>query len=132
MSSKEKPSLLFVIHSLVVGGTENLVFQIAKQLRDEYRIGICCLDKKGTIWDLAEQEGFDLFLLNRQPGFSFSCLTGLRTVYKNFNPDIVHAHQYSPFFYSSLAKMSSLRKPRLIFTEHGRHFPDLVLSLIHI
>jgi glycosyltransferase involved in cell wall biosynthesis len=39
--------------------------------------------------------------------------------------DIVHAHQYSPFFYAALAKVLCPR-PRLILTEHGRHYPDRV------
>jgi glycosyltransferase involved in cell wall biosynthesis len=49
--------------------------------------------------------------------------------------EILHAHQYSPFFYAALAKVlshplraltSSGSPVRLIFTEHGRHFPDHV------
>jgi glycosyltransferase involved in cell wall biosynthesis len=39
---------------------------------------------------------------------------------------VVHAHQYSPFFYAALAKFVSRRRFRLILTEHGRHFPDVV------
>jgi L-malate glycosyltransferase len=39
---------------------------------------------------------------------------------------MLHAHQYTPFFYSALAKPLVRRPPRLIFTEHGRHFPDVV------
>jgi glycosyltransferase involved in cell wall biosynthesis len=42
--------------------------------------------------------------------------------------DIVHAHQYSPFFYAALAKALHPR-PRLILTEHGRHYPDRVSPL---
>jgi len=35
----------------------------------------------------------------------------------------VHAHQYTPFFYSLFARLFQ-RKPAVLFTEHGRHFPD--------
>jgi glycosyltransferase involved in cell wall biosynthesis len=42
--------------------------------------------------------------------------------------DVVHAHQYTPFFYASLAARLSRIRPRVIFTEHGRHFPDVVSS----
>ena len=42
---------------------------------------------------------------------------------------MVHAHQYTPFFYAALAKSWIRRRPRLIFTEHGRHYPDIVSRL---
>jgi glycosyltransferase involved in cell wall biosynthesis len=35
----------------------------------------------------------------------------------------VHAHQYTPFFYATLARGLRMRFP-ILFTEHGRHFPD--------
>jgi glycosyltransferase involved in cell wall biosynthesis len=40
--------------------------------------------------------------------------------------EVVHAHQYTPFFYAALAKMLCRGCFRLILTEHGRHYPDLV------
>ena len=39
---------------------------------------------------------------------------------------VVHAHQYTPFFYGSIAARLSRVRSRVIFTEHGRHFPDVV------
>ena len=39
---------------------------------------------------------------------------------------VVHAHQYTPFFYSALANVLTRNRPGLIFTEHGRHYPDVV------
>jgi glycosyltransferase involved in cell wall biosynthesis len=40
--------------------------------------------------------------------------------------EVLHAHQYTPFFYSSLAARLCRPRPRVIFTEHGRHYPDVV------
>ena len=42
---------------------------------------------------------------------------------------MLHAHQYTPFFYAALAKVLLGGRPQLIFTEHGRHYPDYVSSL---
>jgi glycosyltransferase involved in cell wall biosynthesis len=43
---------------------------------------------------------------------------------------VVHAHQYGPFFYSAVAKLQlGGWRPRLILTEHGRHYPDSVSPL---
>jgi glycosyltransferase involved in cell wall biosynthesis len=37
--------------------------------------------------------------------------------------DLVHAHQYTPFFYALLSRWL-YRRPPILFTEHGRHQPD--------
>src|SRR5204862_1893786 len=36
---------------------------------------------------------------------------------------LVHAHQYTPFFYALAARLL-YRRPPVLFTEHGRHQPD--------
>ena len=43
--------------------------------------------------------------------------------------EVLHAHQYSPFFYAALALPLCGFRPRLILTEHGRHYPDRVSPL---
>ncbi len=40
--------------------------------------------------------------------------------------DVLHAHQYTPFFYGALAAKLAGVGTRVILTEHGRHFPDVV------
>ncbi len=40
--------------------------------------------------------------------------------------DVLHAHQYTPFFYAALARILNGGQPRVILTEHGRHYPDQV------
>jgi L-malate glycosyltransferase len=37
--------------------------------------------------------------------------------------DLLHAHQYTPFFYGAAARLGYPR-PGILFTEHGRHYPD--------
>jgi glycosyltransferase involved in cell wall biosynthesis len=37
--------------------------------------------------------------------------------------ELLHAHQYGPFFYATLARLL-YRRPPVLFTEHGRHAPD--------
>jgi glycosyltransferase involved in cell wall biosynthesis len=43
--------------------------------------------------------------------------------------EVVHAHQYTPFFYSALARIALAGSFRLILTEHGRNYPDVVRPL---
>jgi glycosyltransferase involved in cell wall biosynthesis len=40
--------------------------------------------------------------------------------------EVLHAHQYTPFFYAACARLLQWSGPRLILTEHGRHYPDIV------
>ena len=37
--------------------------------------------------------------------------------------DVLHAHQYAPFFYSAASRLVGWRPP-ILFSEHGRHQPD--------
>jgi L-malate glycosyltransferase len=38
---------------------------------------------------------------------------------------MVHAHQYTPFFYGAVGRWLGRRTLPVLFTEHGRHFPDV-------
>jgi glycosyltransferase involved in cell wall biosynthesis len=47
----------------------------------------------------------------------------LAEVLRQEQVDIIQAHQYTPFFYALAARLRYQRPP-IIFTEHGRHYPD--------
>lgn len=121
-----KKRLLFVVHSLTLAGTERIVFEMAKTLQEEYQVGICCLDDRGFFWDRLQSEGIKLYCLERKAGWHWKNFYRMNQVLKNFKPDIIHAHQYTPYFYSVMAKIMTFSHTKLIFTEHGRHFPDQV------
>jgi hypothetical protein len=38
----------------------------------------------------------------------------------------LHAHQYTPFFYAALARMTGAWRTKILMTEHGRFYPDIV------
>lgn len=118
-----KKRILQVVHSLPVAGTEALVVQIVKALHPDFELGVCCLDSKGVLARELEARHIPVFELRRQPGRDWGAVKRLGQLFESFAPDIVHAHQYTPFFYSALAKT---KKTKLVFTEHGRHYPDKV------
>ena len=113
-----------VLHSLAVGGAEVLAARLARQLTDRYRFIFACLDDLGTLGSELRAAGFQIELLSRRPGFDLACAKRLRQLVKSEHVDLLHAHQYTPFSY---AVMSGLvrRRPPVLFTEHGRWFPDL-------
>ena len=64
-------------------------------------------------------------LPSARPGRDLSQIDKIAAVVREFDPDVIQAHQYTPFFYGALGARRAGRRG-VIFTEHGRHFPDVV------
>jgi glycosyltransferase involved in cell wall biosynthesis len=112
-----------VLHTLQVGGAEVLAARLARQLRDRYRFVFACLDALGTLGAQLRDEGFPVHVLNRRPGLDWRCSWSLARLLRRERVAIVQAHQYTPFFYALTARLLC-RRPAILFTEHGRHYPD--------
>ncbi|MGQ9503345.1 MAG: glycosyltransferase [Thermogutta sp.] len=112
-----------VLHSLECGGAERLALRLAQGLLPNYRTTFICLDARGPLATEAEQSSFDVHVLYRRAGLDWSCQRRLRHLLRQIPPAVVLAHQYTPFFYSSLAR-GLCSSPPIIFVEHGRHVPD--------
>jgi glycosyltransferase involved in cell wall biosynthesis len=65
-------------------------------------------------------------VFGRRPGLDFAVARRLARALDARRIRVIHAHQYTPFFYAALAKVQLGGKVRLILTEHGRHYPDVV------
>ncbi len=117
-------TICHLVLSLNVGGTEHLVCEMCRDLSRDYRVVICCLDDLGVWGKELRREGFVVFPLYRMPGVDFSVVFQLVAFFKRYQVDLVHAHQYSPFFYGALTRLL-YPKARLLFLEHGRHWPEV-------
>jgi sugar transferase (PEP-CTERM/EpsH1 system associated) len=116
--------ILQVVHSLAIGGTERVVCDLVRNFNDgEFRSSVCCLDELGEFGEGLRENGIPVHVLDRKPGLDFSLTSRLRRLYHRENVDVVHAHQYTPYFYASTAAFRAGMMP-VIFTEHGRHWPD--------
>jgi L-malate glycosyltransferase len=113
------PRVLQVVLSLNPGGTERLVVEIARRLHDEIPMAVCCLDEAGAWAAELEREGIHVTALGRRPGFHPSLALGVARAARAHGATVIHAHHYSPFVYSALARVV---RPgvKVIFTEHGR------------
>ena len=125
----------FVLHGLQVAGAEMLVLQIIERLRGRIRPTIFCLDGVGALGEQLKSLDAEIVPLDRRPGRDLRVSWRMARHIRRLGIEILHAHQYSPFFYAALAKVLSHpllaltpsgSPVRLIFTEHGRHFPDHV------
>jgi len=121
--------IAFVVHLMQVAGAEVLVRETIRQLQGRITPTIFCLDAIGRIGEELIAEGVDLVCFHRKPGRDWGVSRQMATAIRQRDIQIVHAHQYTPFFYSALAKPLCFFRPKVILTEHGRHYPDRVSPL---
>ena len=119
----------FAVHVMQVAGAEVLIEQMIQRLGNRIEPTIFCLDSIGTIGERLSSQGVPVICLDRKRGRDFGVSWRMAREIRQRRIQIVHAHQYTPFFYSALAKIPARNGFRLIFTEHGRHYPDVVSPL---
>ena len=118
--------IIQLVHSMGMAGAEKVVYSIIKNLdKTKFSFYVYCLDFIGELGKRLLEEGVEVVTLDRMPGVDFNLTKKLARVLKENNIDIVHAHQYTPYFYGATAAMFN-RKCKVIFTEHGRHQPDYI------
>jgi len=127
MTMVEKPiKIAFVLHVMSVAGAEVLVAETIRRLGAQLDPVIICLDDIGRIGLQFQKEGVPVLNMGRHAGLDLSVARKLSRELKSRGIEIVHAHQYTPFFYAALAGLGIRNRPHLFFTEHGRHYPDVV------
>jgi glycosyltransferase involved in cell wall biosynthesis len=119
----------FVLHAMQVAGAEVLVKETIHRLGSDIEPTVLCLDAVGPLGRQLQEEGVDVVSLGRKPGRDWKVSWRLARELRERDIEVVHAHQYTPFFYAALARALSGFRARLILTEHGRHFPDVVSPL---
>ncbi|MEM9414381.1 MAG: glycosyltransferase [Planctomycetota bacterium] len=101
--------------------------QIARGLRGRYRFVFLVLDGVGPLGEQLRSEGFEVVELHRRPGVDRRAMRAVRAAVRAHGIGLLHAHQYTPFFYASTGRgplpFRGRRIP-ILFTEHGRHTPD--------
>lgn len=112
-----------LVHTLNVGGAEILAERFSRHLGGPDRVFFACLDAEGSMAPRLAAEGYQIHSLRRTPGWDVGCLRRLASLWSHEKVEWVHAHQYTPFFYASLSRLFGPRVP-ILFTEHGRFFPD--------
>jgi glycosyltransferase involved in cell wall biosynthesis len=121
--AQDGPVVCHVLHGLTIGGAEVLAARLVRQLRGSFRFTFVCLDELGPLGEELRAEGFLIHVLGRRPGVDLGCSRRLARFLREQNVDLLHCHQYSPFFYGICARLLC-RRPPVLFTEHGRPHPD--------
>ncbi len=123
---KRRIRIGFVLHVMQVAGAEMLVTEIVRRMGGAFEPTIICLDGVGPIGEQLRNEGVDVINLERRPGRDYRVAWRMSRLIQERGIELVHAHQYTPFFYAAVTKLVMRGRFRLILTEHGRHFPDIV------
>src|SRR5262245_28271240 len=105
LEDSPRPVICQVLHGLRIGGAEVLAAGLARQLRDLYRFVFICLDELGELGEELQRDGFAVHVLERDSGVDWSCSRQLATLLNRERVDLIHAHQYTPFFYSATARL---------------------------
>jgi glycosyltransferase involved in cell wall biosynthesis len=121
-------SVAFVVHTMQMAGAERLVVETIRRLGPWIRPTVCCLDALGSLGAELREQCVDVEVLDRRPGLDLRVPGRLAAIFRDRAVQVVHAHQYTPFFYTAFAKLMLRRRVRVILTEHGRHYPDIVSS----
>ena len=115
--------ILQLLHGLNTGGAEILADRLGRRLSDIYDVSFACLDNVGEIGEQLIASGYRVEQLQRGAGIDFGCVRRLASVVRDQRIDLIHAHQYTPFFYAMASRMLRAGQP-ILFTEHGRFLPD--------
>lgn len=118
-------SVLHVTFNMGFGGTEQVILQLISNSPSSIRHEVLCIDGAvGPIGDILKDKGVEVNALSRGEGFDFGLIKKLKNRIDLGGFDIVHCHQYTPFVYGYFASAFSKRRARVVFTEHGRFYPD--------
>ncbi len=116
--------VMHVTFDMRIGGTEMVIKNIIEGNSDaNIEMSIYCIEAPLGPWgeDL-KASGTPIAVEERQPGFDSSLINKIRKHIKDNDIDILHCHQYTPWVYGTLA--AAFTKTKVIFTEHGRFYPD--------
>lgn len=120
----KKLRVLHVTFDMAIGGTEQVIRQLVLNLPStEFTNEIFCIDGKvGAVGDALAATGIPIHQAARRGGLDKKLIRTLRQTISDGQFDIVHCHQYSPWVYGWFAAWGT--KAKVVFTEHGRFFPD--------
>lgn len=116
--------ILHITYDMGIGGTEQVIKNLITG-SDSARVmhHLCCIESPLGPWgETLQASGVPVFTFQRSPKLDRKLIRQIRKLIRDHRIDIVHAHQYTPFTYGFFASLG--RRAKLIFTEHGRFYPD--------
>lgn len=130
MKQRKAPlQVMQLVLSLVIGGTEKLVYDMVRYADRRYvSPSVCCLNELGEFGENLLESGYPIYALHRRPGIDWSLVRRISKILQQKKIDVIHAHHYTPYFYGIMAiwycrMVRAAHVPKMVFTEHGIHYP---------
>ncbi len=117
-------NIAHITFDMRIGGAEQVISNLIENTnQSKYNLSIICLDQTiGPFGRKLQEKGCQVISFNRKPGFDLSLIRQIHDYIIRCNVDILHCHQYTPYIYGLFA--SFFTSAKVIFTEHGRFYPD--------
>lgn len=119
-----KINLLHVTFDMHIGGTEQVIKNLVEATdKTKFNTSILCIESPiGPFGEILSKKGYQIDSVSRKKGFDIKLVFEIRKYVIRHKIDVLHCHQYTPWVYGVLA--SILTGTKVIFTEHGRFYPD--------
>src|SRR5438067_515097 len=104
-TSRRPIRVAFVVHVMQVAGAEVLVTETVRRNAGLIEPVIFCLDKVGQLGEQLQAEGVPVVCFNRKRGRDLGVAWRMARAIREHGIEVLHAHQYTPFFYSALARV---------------------------
>jgi glycosyltransferase involved in cell wall biosynthesis len=120
----KKINILHLTYDMRIGGTETVIKNLVEGINhDRYNVKILCIEPQvGPFGQQLIDAGYLVTTLGWTGGFDKSLFKEIRSHLIENSVDVLHCHQYTPWFYGAVA--AAFTKTKVIFTEHGRFHPD--------
>lgn len=107
-----------------IGGTEMVIKNLVEGIdKTKFDVEILCIEPKlGPFGEQLTEKGIKITNLHWLGGFDTRLIKRIRQYIKQNKIDVLHCHQYTPWVYGTMA--AAFSKAKVIFTEHGRFYPD--------
>lgn len=129
-----KIKVCHLTYDMRIGGTETVIKNLVEGMNEqsshsgggrnlEFESEILCLEPNlGPFGEQLQEQGIKITNLHWTSGFDLKLIKRIRAYIKENNVDVLHCHQYTPWVYGAMA--AAFTKVKVIFTEHGRFYPD--------
>lgn len=123
--NKRKIRLMQISHDLAIGGLQQVVVNICKNInRQLFDISVLCLRDRGIFSSEIEKLGIEVFCLpQKEHKTDYFSFFKVADILKRQQIDIIHTHNTQPFIDGTIGALLAGIKT-IIHTDHARSFPD--------
>lgn len=118
IGNSRKVRILHIIWSLDLGGAEQVVVDLVRNLdRKIYTPVVCCLNDKGRNAPRVEKEGIKVIAMNKAPKFDLFLILQLVRLIRREEIDLIHTHLFTANLWGRIAAW--IAGVPAVSSEHG-------------